>query len=637
MTTALVALDEQCLALASIGAAATPTASELANLRAALGADTSLLRTTAARALGALLARGSALGGRLADEISRELAQIAVRDPHLWARRTAAAALAHATNAALESLEAALRDNAVGVRERAARAIGPWGQGDASEAAAGRPPTPRARVAELALVAALEDAHYEVRAAAAETLGTLPVLGPSLGALATMARGPAPSGLRIAAFGALADAGAVDHDLAFEALETTLTNAGSGAARATGEPAPRDETDQLLVAALEAALATRRPDRATRLTAPLLGLLRSPSEPDAVRIAALRALGSLGAEAAGALDDVLAAASHRSWTVREQAFEAFGELAAGNPSIVEARLPAIVASRSSGERYVGLRLLHRLGAVPEGLVPAIWEVALEDPDLRTRDLARELVGAFGPGSALPKRLSESLTSGRSTIRARAAELARRLGPAASPLVPALVGALPDPSRKVRRSAVQALGAIGPAALPGVPPTIRRAFEREATVAEAARASLKVLAPELASDLRARVAAAVERGSGEALLLKMLVQGLPEGLEADFLRVAEGRARWHGSLHPEAPVAPTSPTAASAVTPASPTTASAAAATLDAPSPDVSPVHRAALAAMAAADEAAGRRRHANQGAGARQREAAWLLAFLVRELMARGR
>ncbi|HEU4409839.1 MAG TPA: HEAT repeat domain-containing protein [Polyangiaceae bacterium] len=643
MTTALETLDARCLALASIGAARPPSAGELDDLRKALGAEASPLRTTAARALGALLARG-ALGEQPADAISRELAEIAARDPHLWTRHAAAAALSHATGAALAALETTLRGDDAGARERAARAIGHWGRGD-PDAIVGQPPAPRARLAELALAAALGDEHHGVRSAAAEALGALPGLGPSVGALAALARGPAPVGLRVAALGALGDAGALDHDAAFEALEATLTGpsrvapapvegapaahevppAGKGAPAAHEAP-PADESEQLLVAALEALAAVRRPDRAARLLAPLLGLLRSYVGPEGVRIAALRALASFGAEAAPALDEVLVAAGHRTWALREQAVETFGEIAAGDPSLAEARLPALVSSASSGERYIGLRVLFRLGALPEGLAPAVWAVALDDHDARTRELAREVLGkGLGPAGALPARLGESLGSARPAVRARAADLARRLGPAASPLVPALVGALPDPSRKVRRSAVEALGAIGAAALPGVPPALRRVFEGEGSVAQAARASLKALAPKLGPDLRARVTAAVERGTGEVLLLELLDRGLPADAEAEFLRAAHARARWHGSICPDPP------DGAPAAAPAPPDGEPAASEAPAAPA-----ARRAALAALAAADEAAGRRKRPDTGPGARQREAAWLLAFAVRGLMNEG-
>jgi hypothetical protein len=632
MTTALESLDERCLALAAIGAQGAPSPGELAGLREALRAEAAPLRTAAARALGDLLGREGALGERLADEISRELVGIATHDLHLWTRQAAASTLSRATAAALEPLEAALQSDDGAVRERAARAAGHWGRGPIGpETTAAPPPGPRAHLAEIALAAALGDAHPGVCIAAAEALGALPALGPSVEALAAMALHPRPVDSRIAALDALADAGAIDHDAAFGALEATLIEwAGvePDRPRSAREAATAAaEIDRLLVAALEAATVARRPDRAARLLTPVLRLVRSQTEPDAVRVAALGALSSLGAEAAGALDDVMAAAGHRSWAVREQAVEAFGELAAGDLSFVEARLPALVASNSPGERYVGLRLLHRLGALPAPLVPAVWAAALEEPDLRTRELARELAGGtLGHDDALPERLLASLGNARPVVRARAAEFAGRLGPAASPLVPALVGALPDSSRKVRRAAVGALGAIGAAALPGVPPALRRAFEGERTVADAARASLKALAPELAPALRARVTAAIGQGKSEVLLLGLLDQGLPDGLEAEFLTAARARAGWHASLRPDAPAAAEGAAVEATDAPADAPT----------PAPDAPPARRAALAALAAADEAAGRRTRRDSGPGAREREAAWLLAFLVRGLMAQG-
>ncbi len=597
MTTAIETIDAQCQALAALGAAVAPSATELAGLRAALGAPASRVRAAAARALGALLARDVTLRG-LGAEIARGLAEVALSDPHLWARQAAAGALAHAPGEALGCLDDALRGGEPEARERAARALGHWGRGSAAAPAVSAPreSTPRAELAERALAAALGDESPRVRAAAAEALGTLPALGAAVEPLAARARGDADPTVRVAALGALGDAGAVDHDAAFGAIEAALG----------------DEVTEAVVAALEATLASRRPDRAARLLVALRGLARS--RPEEVRVAALRALASLGGGAAAAIDDVLAAASHRSWAVREQAVEAFVELAAGDPAIAEARLPALIASSWSGDRYVGLRVLHRIGALPEGLAPAVWAIALEDHDVRTRDLARELLGhALAPGAALSERLLASLRGARPSARARAATIARELGPAASSLVPALVGALPDPSRAVRRAAVEALGAVGAAALPGVPPALRRAFEGELGVTQAAKAALKALSPELAPELRAKLATIVDRGASEELLLGMLDGGLPTRVEAELERAARNRARWHASLFP------------------------AAAAPPDEASADPGGGARgAALAALDAAGAAAGRRRRPDSGPGARRREVVWLLAFAVRELMAKA-
>jgi HEAT repeat protein len=584
MTTALEALDERCLTITSVGLGAAPSAGEMADLHDALGDKASRVRAAATRALGSLLAREGALDALLAAEVSRRLADVAVFDPHLWTRQAAASALAHAADAAIERLGAIVRAGEAEGRERAARAIGHWGRGGA-----GLPPS-RARLAERALAPALRDPNPRVRAAAAEALGALPALDEAVAALAAAARDDADPAVRVAALGALGDAGVVDRDPAFDAVAAALG----------------DEIDEVVVAALEAALAARRPDRPARLLTPLRALAQSHAE--AVRVAAMRALASLGAAAASALDDVVAAATHRSWAVREQAVETFGELVAHDPSFVEARVPSLVASTTSGDRYVGLRLLHRVGAVPESLAPAVWVAALEDRDARTRDLARELVGsALGPDAHLPERLLASLRHARPTTRARAAELARRLGPAASPLVPALLRAVPDPSRKVRKAAVGALGAIGEAALPGLPPALRRAFEGESTVVGAAQASVKSLAAGLAPELSARVINLLRGQKSETLLLSMLEGPLPPDVEAELARLAQRRAHWHASLGAETPP--------------------------PAPPADAPPARAAVAAALDAADAAALRRKRPDTGPGARQREAAWLLALVVRGLM----
>ncbi|MCU0686506.1 MAG: HEAT repeat domain-containing protein [Polyangiaceae bacterium] len=622
MTTALAALDERCRQLTLIGADAQPSEAKVADLRASLGDASSRVRAAAARALGALLAGaggGKGLPEATGAAIARELAARAVIDPHLWARQAAAGALSHAPPAALEHLTGLLSGGDAEARERAVRAVGHWGRGSASSrvraaesvlADALGDASPRVRAAESALADALGDASPRVRAAAAEALGALPSLAPAVAALAATARGDADPAVRVAALAALGDAGVAGRDDAFEAVEAALD----------------DATDEVALAALEAALVARRPDRAARLLSPLGRCAASRS--DGVRGAALRVLGSLGGDASGALDAVLAATKHRSWAVREPAVEAFGEITARDPASAEEHLISLVTAGSSGERYLALRLLHRQGTLPERLVPAIWAAALDDQDPRTRELARELIGRSPePSADAIERLSALLGSRKPSVRMRAATVASELGAAAAPLVPALLRALPDPSRQVRRAALEALRALGEAALPGVPPALRRAFEGESSVVHAARATLRELAPGLAPEVRSRINALAQTNAPEAQLLALVEEVLPEHARGDFAHVARVRARWYASLAPELGVA----TPAAPTTPATPATPAAMLA-VTSEGPADSP-REAALAALAAAGEAARRRRRPETGPGWRQREVAWLLAYAVRRLM----
>ncbi len=571
------AVDEQCRALAVL--ATTPGEAAEHTLLAALDDPSWRVRGAAARALGERPPGAAAVGDRLA--------AAALEDPHLWVRQAAASALAGTSAGGLARLRAALADPRVELRERALRALARW----------------RVPEVEAALVAALADPVWRVRAAAAEAIGdwarwnrpAAPGPAPAeaaIDALAAVAQGDVDVAVRAAATFALADAGAVDGDTAFAAL------------RAVAE-AP--EVD-IAVAALDALARSRRSDRAVRLLPILRRLARADS--DGVRIAALRVLATLGDEAAPALDDIVAAADHRSWTVREEALEIFAELGGRAPALLEDRLATLARSPAAGARYLALRVLHRQGRVPEALAPALFESSVLDTDPRSRDLARDLLGRT-PHTVPLETVATLLGHRNPAVRRRAAQVVARLGPGAISVLPALDHVIPDPSRDVRRAAVLAVSGFGALGSSRSPLVLRRAFEGEAQVATAAQEALRAIAAPLPEALRALLGMVGMKYGPEGLLLEAIDDALPGSLGAEILRVAAARVRWLDGLggHVRG-----SPPRLPAATP-----------------------KQAVLAALAAAERAAKRRgKRVPEGEvdrRARDREAAWLLSYVVRARM----
>jgi hypothetical protein len=195
----------------------------------------------------------------------------------------------------------------------------------------------------------------------------------------------------------------------------------------------------------------------------------------------------------------------------------------------------------------------------------------------------------------------------------------RIGPAAIGAFPALDRVIPDPSADVRAAAVHAVRTFGPLGSSRAPLLVRRAFEAEATVAAEAVAALRAVEGPLPERLR-EILGMIGKGDGpEGLLLGLTDAGMPPTVADALARVALARARWLDSLRAGRGPAPELP---------------------------ASTLRDTALAALAAAERAAARRRligreEAAEGGSphgadrrARDREAAWLLAFLVRSRMA---
>jgi HEAT repeats len=247
--------------------------------------------------------------------------------------------------------------------------------------------------------------------------------------------------------------------------------------------------------------------------------------------------------------------------------------------------------------------------VPEALAPVLFEASVLDADARTRDLARDVLGR-SPHAVPVELVTALLAHPRPGVRRRAAETVARLGPAAVSALPALDRVIPDPSRKVRRAALDAVHSLGPLGSSRAPLVLRRVFEAEATVVAAARRALRAIEAPLPQTLRTLLGMVGMAYGPEGLLLDAIDDALPASLAAELGRVALARSRWLDGL-------------------------GGFEAALPAGAP--SSLRYALLSTLAAAERAA--KRHGKgvpEGTAnrrARDREAAWLLAFVVRGRM----
>jgi HEAT repeat protein len=159
-------------------------------------------------------------------------------------------------------------------------------------------------------------------------------------------------------------------------------------------------------------------------------LVRSLTDPDRfVRWAAARALGKMApADAESAVPALARLLSDSDLDLRlaaATALDLYGPEA-------KAAVPALAESVSNGDaesRIAALRALEGIGGAADAAVPAIARAMIENPDVRVRRTAAEVLGRFGPR--------------------------------ADQAIPALRKALDDPDTSVRKAASEALLNIKP--------------------------------------------------------------------------------------------------------------------------------------------------------------------------------
>ena len=198
----------------------------------------------------------------------------------------------------------------------------------------------------------------------------------------------------------------------------------------------------------------------------LLQLQRALADPDATRrVAAARALSTLGEQAAALVTDLAIALDDPSPQVRAAAAWALGDVgAAASPAA--ARLLKLLADADPLVRAGAAYALGGIGPQASSAVPALV-ARLADADERVRCRAADALGKIGADETAVAPL-EALVRDPGPARGLAAEALGRVGPAARHAVLALIGAVSDARLDVRWRAVWALGRIGSAAAPAVP-------------------------------------------------------------------------------------------------------------------------------------------------------------------------
>jgi HEAT repeat protein len=398
-------------------------------------------------------------------------------------RIAAALALARAkpSPAGVQALGALAADGDVGVRRAAVAGLADLGA-DAVSAIA-------------PVTAALSDADDAVREGAATILGGSGAAAQgSVEALTGLLRDPAVS-VRVAAatsvFRLSGDAAAAEPVL-LAGLRSPDPRTRAGAARGVGllGPSPaREEAlrplldEPLSVVVAQAAAALWR----LRVSEPRLVLLlkRCLEAGDAAaRTVALETLGTVGPDAAPAVDALGKAALAGSRAHRVLALQALGSTgkpaAPATPALHLAR-----ASRHPAVRSAADAALARLALPPAEALPVLTK-ALESADERWVDGAIAGFHALGPAAAtaLVSLLESPGASG--AVRTRVVRALGGLGPGSDAIVLPLTKVL-DASKDsgLRLEAAKALGALGPKATPALDALLRRIDDADLRVPLAA--------------------------------------------------------------------------------------------------------------------------------------------------------
>ena len=222
---------------------------------------------------------------------------------------------------------------------------------------------------------------------------------------------------------------------------------------------------------------------------------------DPLRIAAIRALGGFGREAAGAVPQLIRSLGDDDPRVRWFAIEALGligpEARAAVPSLVQALrsrdLAYALASENSDALKDGpIRLIAafaqgRIGPDARAAIPDLI-AALSGPDSRVRGEAARSLGRIGPEArdAVPALIRLVTRGTVAEVAERAAEALGRLGPVA---IPAVIEMLHDADAEVRATALGILGQMDAKAAVPVSELVRCLRDRDADVRKAAAAAL----------------------------------------------------------------------------------------------------------------------------------------------------
>ena len=445
--------------------------------------------------------------------------------------------------AAVPKLVALLKDNNPAVRERAARAIGRLGPEAASalpallaatRAAGGAPAfaDALAHTGPAALPALLDTLQKGKPDESAWILKALRGFGaPAVPVLSEALKHPSPA-VRAAAAGTLGSMGRDAADAVnpiFVLTEDANSEVQAAALRAlVALRADSSRIKPLLQTALASPNADVRKAAAAGTAAfggaaqlGVNGLLDLLDDEDAAgRVAAVQALGQLGAQAAPAVEAL--AAKLKDPALQSPATEALGKI---GPAAAPAVPRLLEAAQSADQRASVLPTLTAIGKGATAALPKLYEW-LNDPANDVRASAATALAAIETDDAKALAALIPLAADQSGRMRRAAALGlMRYGAAASPAVPALVRMLPSPNERfeamralkvigvhalpelkamlaindprVRMLACESLGALGPAAKE-LAPKLRELVDQNNEVHAAAKAALAKIEPPAAA-------------------------------------------------------------------------------------------------------------------------------------------
>lgn len=179
-----------------------------------------------------------------------------------------------------------------------------------------------------------------------------------------------------------------------------------------------------------------------------------------LRAKAARGLAKAGPEAKSAFGSLIIAVDDEEQAVREAAVQAIGGIGAD-------AVPTLVGLLSHGDKYVRRNAVWGLGKLGANALPALHTLctSLLDSDPRTASGAAQALGAMGAVGAKAIPALDTAMRGANVVLCRlAAKALSQIGP---PALPSLLKALRDPDPFVRGEAAISLGWMGAEATPAV--------------------------------------------------------------------------------------------------------------------------------------------------------------------------
>jgi HEAT repeat protein len=175
-----------------------------------------------------------------------------------------------------------------------------------------------------------------------------------------------------------------------------------------------------------------------------------------VRLGAIYVLEELGADAAAAADELIAALKAKDSFVRWGALRALGKMAPHKAKDAASPVAALLADDTEDVRVTAALVLARYGAAAKAVVPELGKTLGRD-DARMRVLAARALASIGREAkeSVPA-LIRALSAKEAEVRLAVVGALQSFGAPDKETVTALTKALTDPDAAVRRAAAEAL-------------------------------------------------------------------------------------------------------------------------------------------------------------------------------------